>query len=101
MYLLNLTYVVPLEIVDQHLAAHSAYLDTLYGDGKVLLSGRKHPRVGGLILALTDSHAEAQALVRNDPFNLHGVARYELIQFSPTRGVKEMAPFLQPIKPGL
>lgn len=96
MYLLNLTYIVPLEIVDLHLAAHSAYLDTLYRDGKVLMSGRKQPRVGGFIFALTDSQDEAQTLVRQDPFNLHGVARYELTQFSPTRGVKELAPFLGP-----
>ena len=96
MYLLNLTYLVPLEIVDMHMAAHSAYLDTLYREGKVLMSGRKQPRVGGFIFALTDSHAEAQALVRHDPFNLHGVARYELTQFSLTRGAEEIKPYLEP-----
>ena len=99
MYLLDLTYVVPLEIVDQHLAAHSAYLDTLYREGKVFMSGRKQPRVGGFIFVLTDSHEEAQALVRGDPFNLQGVARYELTRFSPTRGARELAPFLEPVAP--
>lgn len=94
MYLINLTYVVPLEVVDQHLAAHSAYLDNLYRDGKVLMSGRKQPRVGGFIFALTDLHAHANEIVRDDPFHIHGVASYELTQLTLTRGAKELEPFL-------
>jgi uncharacterized protein YciI len=94
MYLLNLTYLTPLAVVDSHLAAHKAYLDSLYLAGKVLMSGRKEPRTGGVMVLLTDSPDEAQALMEADPFHTHGVASYELTRFTVGKAVPQLSAYL-------
>lgn len=49
MYILSLTYVKPLEYVEKYLAEHNRYLETFYQSGHFICSGRKVPRVGGVI----------------------------------------------------
>ena len=84
MFLILLDYMKPLDAVDAHLDAHRAFLARHYADGSFLLSGRKEPRTGGVILARAPSREAAEALVREDPFHATGVARYTVIEFHPT-----------------
>ena len=48
--LIVLTYVKPLEEVDALLPAHVAWLDQGYAQGLFLVSGRRVPRTGGVIV---------------------------------------------------
>lgn len=82
----------PLEEVDAHLDAHKAYLDRYYASGTFLASGRRVPRTGGVILANCASREEAERLVAEDPFSVHGIARYEIIEFQPTKTAPALAP---------
>ena len=84
MYIVDLTYVKPLEIVEFHLEAHVAYLKEQYAAGAFLASGRKVPRTGGVILARCGSEEELQAVLDKDPFRQHGVARYTVTEFLPS-----------------
>lgn len=83
MYILSLTYKTPIEVVDQHLEAHVAWLKAGYASGMVLASGRKVPRSGGVIFAQGDREA-VEAYARQDPFALHGVADYTLTEVNLT-----------------
>ena len=83
MFLLSLTYKVPLDVVDQHLDAHVAWLKEGYASGMVLASGRKVPRSGGVIFARGEREA-VEAYARQDPFATNGVADYTLTEINLT-----------------
>lgn len=78
-----LTYVVPLEKVDEHRPAHIAWLKDCYAQGVMLASGRKDPPDGGVLLMRGERDA-VKALLKTDPFAIHGVADYALHEFVPT-----------------
>ena len=79
--MLLLTYVRPLAAVDALMREHVAWLDEHYAAGRFLVSGRRIPRTGGVILARGDDRAEIEALVASDPFVAAGVATCEVIRF--------------------
>jgi uncharacterized protein YciI len=91
MFIISLTYIKPFEEVDALLEEHVAYLKEQYGLGNFLASGRKVPRTGGVILARAVSREEIETIVTLDPFYRHGVAEYEITEFSPTMTSLELA----------
>jgi len=84
MFLIPITYTQPLEAVDAFLVEHREYLKRNYAAGVFLLSGRKEPVDGGVILARASSAADLQAIIATDPFKVHGVAAYQIVEFNPT-----------------
>ena len=52
-----------------------------YAAGNFLVSGRKIPRDGGIILAVAESRARIEAIVAEDPFHVHGLADFRVIEF--------------------
>jgi uncharacterized protein YciI len=81
MFVIELVYKAKLSEIDAHMAAHVAFLNKYYAAGKFLVSGRKIPRDGGIILAVAKSRAELEAIVKEDPFHEHGLAEFRIIQF--------------------
>ncbi len=94
MFIVSLTYTVELNQVEEHLSAHIEYLDRQYAAGIFLASGRKVPRTGGIILAIANSKNELEEILTEDPFKVHSLAHYEIIEFLPTKVTKELS-FLQ------
>lgn len=93
MFILTLTYTVPLDAVDAHIAPHMAWVAEGYEKGIFLASGRKEPRTGGVILAHGQRDGLA-ALVATDPFVIAGVAQYEITELVLSR----TAPGLERLK---
>ncbi|WP_263773020.1 YciI family protein [Propionivibrio soli] len=81
MFLILLNYVRPLAEVDRFVVAHREFLERNYAAGRFVISGRKEPRTGGVILANLASRAEAERVIEEDPFKREGVAEYEIIEF--------------------
>jgi uncharacterized protein YciI len=81
MFVIELTYKVPLAEVDAHMAAHVRFLKKYYGSGHFLVSGRKIPRDGGIILAVGANREEIQAIIQEDPFHVRGLADFRIIEF--------------------
>ena len=81
MFLLLLTYVKPLAEVDALMRDHMAWLNAQYDAGRFLVSGRRIPRTGGVIVARGDDRDEIEALAATDPFVSGGVATCEIVQF--------------------
>jgi uncharacterized protein YciI len=94
MFVLVLTYVRPLEEVDRLIDGHKAYLARNYAAGRFIVSGRREPRTGGLILARAASRAEIDAVIAEDPFASEGVAHYEVIEFLPGTWADGFAAFI-------
>lgn len=81
MFVIELTYKVELTEIDAHMAAHGAFLNRYYAAGTFLVSGRKIPRDGGIILAAGKSREEIERIVREDPFHEFGLADFRIIEF--------------------
>lgn len=84
MYIVNLNYIHDLDKVDSLLDEHISFLERQYEKGIFIASGRKVPRTGGIILVRNISFEELDQVFSEDPFMIHGVAEYEVIQFIPT-----------------
>ena len=85
MYIALLTYKVSLEKVDEFLEEHKLYLDRNYNLRNFIFSGRRNPRVGGVILINQDSKSHVMNIIKEDPFYKYDIADYELIEFCPTK----------------
>jgi len=81
MFVIELIYKVDLAEIDRHMAAHVKFLKKYYASGHFLVSGRKIPRDGGIIVAVGASRDEIQAIVREDPFTSRGLADFRIIEF--------------------
>ena len=84
MFVVLLTYTVPLATIDAHVSAHREFLARQYAAGTFLLSGRMEPREGGVILATAASRDALEAVLAQDPFRAHGLARYQVVEFAPS-----------------
>lgn len=87
MFIYIVTYKKPMEEVERLLQAHRDFLDEQNRLGKLVASGPQTPRVGGVIMMYADSKEEAEAIIANDPFNINGIADYQIIEFTPTKGI--------------
>ena len=85
MFLFDLTYVKPLEEVERLLPEHIRFLDAHYAAGEFLCSGRKVPRTRGVILCNCESREAAERIRDGDPFFREGAARYEIVEFVPSK----------------
>ena len=85
MFIILLTYTKPLAEVDQHLAAHQAWVKRGFDDGLLLASGGRKPRIGGVLIGQGLDRAGIEALAVTDPFVVEGVATAEVIEFRPSR----------------
>jgi len=85
MFIVTLTYLKPVEEIDALMPGHIDWLEQGYADGLFVASGRRIPRTGGVILARS---GDAQALLDTlacDPFAVHGAARFDVVEFAPTK----------------
>ena len=58
MFVIELVYTADLTEIDAHMAAHVAFLKKYYASGHFLVSGRKIPRDGGIILAVGENREQ-------------------------------------------
>ena len=81
MFVIELLYKAPLADIDKAMAGHVRFLKQHYAAGTFLVSGRKIPRDGGIILAVGDSREAIESIMREDPFCARGLADVRIIQF--------------------
>lgn len=96
MFVVTLTYTVPLERIDELVPEHVAWLERQYAAGAFLASGRRVPRTGGVILARAESPAALDAILAGDPFAVAGAATYQVTEFLPTMTAPELASLVVP-----
>ena len=79
-------YQKPLDDVDLVREDHLAFLAGLNEQGRILISGRRNPPVGGIVVIDADDLEQAKAIMAEDPFAKSGVAKYEPYEFTPSAG---------------
>lgn len=85
MFIVGLKYIKAIDEVEKYLSEHVKFLEKYYDIGKFICSGRKNPRTGGIILLNAENIDEVEKIISEDPFNINGIAEYEVIEFLPTK----------------
>lgn len=81
MFIIELRYTADLRRIDAHMKAHVAFLNKYYASGHFVVSGRKIPREGGIIVATGATREQIEAIVQEDPFCANGLAEFRIIEF--------------------
>jgi uncharacterized protein YciI len=81
MFVIELSYKADLKQIDAHMGAHMKFLRKYYAAGNFLVSGRKVPRDGGIILAVGESRDAIEAIAKEDPFYTKDLADVRVIEF--------------------
>src|ERR1700753_1600350 len=81
MFIIDIHYTAPLEEVDQHAEGHVAYLKKYIDNGTFLVTGRKVPRTGGILIANAASREEVEKIINEDAFYYNKVAEITITEF--------------------
>ena len=90
MFVIELSYKADLSEIDAHMKAHVAFLKKHYAAGTFLISGRKIPGDGGIILALGKDKQQIQTIIEQDPFHKHGLADFRVIEFRASQRAEDI-----------
>ena len=82
-FIVEITYLVPIEVINQTVAEHRKYLSSGYDQSLILCSGPLNPKTGGIAIAKAPSSTDLKSFFENDPYNKKGVASYQFTEFEP------------------
>lgn len=80
MFLIKLTYKTSLEHLDRYKPKHRQLIKQYMEQGLIVLAGPEEPRTGGMIL-FDGSQKQAWQLIKQDPFYIHDLAEYHIIEW--------------------
>lgn len=95
MFVLLVHYIAPQEKVDDYMGQHTQYLAKHYKLGHFIASGRKVPKTGGVIVMGNIEKDLAEEIIQEDPFHIHQIARFELIEFQSIMVCKELKTWME------
>jgi uncharacterized protein YciI len=98
-FLIDLVYTAPLAEIDAAMKAHVAFLHKYYASGHFLVSGRKRPRSGGIILAVGGSRQEIEQIAAEDPFVARGLAEARIVEFRASQRADDIAERIARVEP--
>ena len=96
MFVIELVYKADLKEIDAHMTAHVRFLKKYYKAGNFLMSGRKIPLDGGIIIAVGKSRQEIESIIQEDPFHAHGLADFRIIEFRASQRADDIQKRLDP-----
>ena len=94
MFVISLNYIRPLEQIDANMKDHMVFLKKYYSEGVFVVSGRKIPRTGGIILAVGKSFEEIEKIINEDPFVARSLAEYTITEFQTSQVHPDLKKFL-------
>lgn len=81
-HVLTITYLQPLDVIEQTRPAHLQWLTDEVAAGRILLAGRVESQEGAVLIAGDMSAADADAVAASDPYTQAGVVRYDRVSFN-------------------
>jgi uncharacterized protein YciI len=88
------TYIKPMEEAKKVLGAHYEFLRKHFDQGHFIVSGRREPLTGTVILAQALGRRRIEAILDEDPFVRAGIIRYEIVAFVPALYDRKFKPFV-------
>lgn len=95
MFVIELIYKADLAKIDAHMKAHVQFLKKHYASGHFLVSGRKIPRDGGIIIAIGRNRDELESIMHADPFCTRGLADFRIVEFRASQSAADMPKRIQ------
>jgi uncharacterized protein YciI len=95
MFIVKLTYIKPLKIIDQIRSEHIEFLDKYYAKDIFLISGPQNPRIGGIIIAHKIKKEELKSILEEDPFFIKEAAKFEIMEFTASKYNQYLQNFLK------
>jgi uncharacterized protein YciI len=93
MFVLISRFQKPLDEVNRSFALHSEWVQRNYESGRFLVSGRREPTIGGIVVARAESEQELRKVLSTDPYQQRGLAEYEIFAFEATDFPKRSSAF--------
>ncbi|RBP16765.1 uncharacterized protein YciI [Roseiarcus fermentans] len=84
-FMVEATYVAPIEQVREAYPRHRAWLQKGYDAGLFLCSGPKEPPTGGYLVARADSMETLRTLFEAEPFFSERLATFTFTEFQPVK----------------
>lgn len=94
--IVEIAYKVPIEKIDEYLFEHRNFLDSGYEKNLLLASGPQNPRIGGMVIARSETIEEVKDFFREDPFYRNQCADYRFIEFIPVKFQDEFSSWFNP-----
>lgn len=94
MFIISLTYKKDISEIERLLPEHVLFLEKNYKANRFICTGRKNPRVGGIILATNSTLQKMEDIIKEDPFYINDVADYQITEFTPTKYDERFLPFI-------
>ena len=94
MFIVLVSFRKSLEMVNQHLTAHRSFLDECYEKNYFIASGQNEQGTGGVIISKLNIKSQLEEVIKQDPLYIHGIADYEVIEFTPTKYHQEFSSFI-------
>lgn len=82
-FIVEIIYRAPIEKIEETRPEHRKYLKIGYNKGILLMSGPQVPRIGGIVIARSESMEKIAEFFNNDPYSLKGYAEYRYTEFQP------------------
>ena len=79
---LVLTYLQPLDVVEQTRPAHVAWIEEEISAGRLILAGRQETGTGGVLITGDVDPGTADDLIAADPYTVAGLVSYEKLSFN-------------------
>ncbi len=84
-FVVEATYLAPLERIREATARHRAFIQKGYDAGLFLCSGPQDPPVGGFLVARARSLEELKSMFDDEPFQAERLASYSFKEFQPVK----------------
>jgi uncharacterized protein YciI len=95
MFIVSLSYKKDIGEVEKFLEPHLQFLTKHYADKKIIFSGRKNPRTGGVILFHSVDRESLKDILTQDPFYQNEIADYDIVEVIPTKYDEDFACFIE------
>ena len=86
-HVLTITYLQPLDVIDQARPAHVAWLNDEVAAGRIPVERAPGVADGRVLVTGDISIEEAQDIMDRDPYRVAGVVRYDRLSFSQLEGL--------------
>ncbi len=93
MFVLISRFQKPLDEINRTLPLHGEWVQRQYESGRFLVSGRREPPIGGIVVVRASSEEELRELLTTDPYQQRGLAEYEIFPFEPSDFPKRSSAF--------
>jgi uncharacterized protein YciI len=84
MFVVMTRYLMEFDPADPHVQEHRKFLSEQAAAGRVVLSGPRNPRLGGLTVYDMPSESDLQQLLSKDPMRIAGMLETEIFEFTAT-----------------